>query len=154
VKKTDVVIEAGGTTVPESAAKRLVELVEHGTSVAEAERTVGMTLAGLRALGAVNHTVRGLLDRLGGAGLLRHENQNELARAVLVETMLQDEDLAVKVRAAKALIDADKAAATALVQVNATLALPTDPATLEALKSLQILTEQQKGTEDDGHKSE
>jgi hypothetical protein len=146
VSAKDIVVDAAGETVPEHAAKKLVALIESGVPAKEAEAEVGMTLGALRQYGAVNRTVRGLLDRLGHAGLLTNDNQNKLARAVLTEVMLQDEDVGAKIRAAKAILDADKATAATLVQVNNNVntGVPTDPEIINALTSLGLLRQEEE----------
>jgi hypothetical protein len=125
-----------GSTVREGQARKLVELVEAGTPLPEAEEQVGVTLAQLRVGGQLTRAVRGLLQRVGEANLLLDENQNKLARARLVELMMQDEDPGAAIRAAKALLGGDTTQVNVINQVSS--GPPTDPAILDALKSLGL----------------
>jgi len=126
-------VTTNGLTVSEAKTKRFVDLVSEGVEPKEAAEAVGMTLDRLRKTGALSRAVRELLERVAQDKLTDRKNAETLARARLVELMMQDEDHKVALGAARVLHGTGPQLA---VQINNNLR--TDPEVVESLKSLGL----------------
>jgi hypothetical protein len=121
-------------------AKSLAKLVESGTELKAAEQQIGVTLAELRKAGRMGEIAAGLLKRVEAAGLKDVERQKDVARAKLLETVLDDTDPGLAVKAAKVLLD-DGRASIVIDQRNQTTNVQMTPEIIEALRSLGLPTE-------------
>ena len=133
-----------GLTVGESRAKRFTDLVEAGMVVKKAAKTAGMTLQALKEAGTLAESCRNLLARTEADRLLEKKTRESVARARLLELMMQDTDLKVALGAAKAELDSGRGPGVA-IQINNTLRY--DPEVIKSLQTLQLEVEKDEADE-------
>jgi hypothetical protein len=131
-------ITLGGDTVRDAQARQVIQLVDSGMPLAQAEQQVGVTLASLRVSGHLHRVVRSLLEQAEEAGIVEEINQKKVARARLMELALQDDDLKVAVNAAGKMADTGSVKTQVNVQNNVQNNI-TNPEVLKALKSIGLL---------------
>jgi hypothetical protein len=121
-------------TMSDSKAKRLVDLVKAGTPQKEAEEIAGISLAFLKKADSLKKSTLSLLERAEATGLLKDvEAQRQLAKARLIELAMQDEDLGVAARAARALLGTDVKIGVGVQIINR------DAKVVESLRSLGVI---------------
>lgn len=130
-------VSGEGLTVVEAKAKSFMELVDNGEDPKKAADKVGTTLRELKRSGALASVCKELVKRAQDSKLLDKKVRENVAKARLVELMVQDEDLKVALGAVKTELEVGRPFAA--VQINNNLI--TDPAVIESLKTLQLEVE-------------